>query len=95
MLRYVADLKDASAAEFDEAEAVWRDTVGQMYENLSEAEDVPTPEELDGDDADAALGVIESHVEEVRVAANNWIADTEEWAKVAKARIEMKKKAAA
>jgi len=51
-MKYVDDLKNASAAEFDEAEADWRETVQRMFEGVAECEHVPTPEELDNLDFD-------------------------------------------
>jgi hypothetical protein len=54
-MKYVDDLKNASAAEFDEAEADWRETVQRMFEGVAECEHVPTPEELDNLDFDPDL----------------------------------------
>ena len=97
-MKHVDDLKNASAAEFDEAEADWRETVQRMFERVAECDHVPTPEELDNLDFDPdldldhAIGAIQDHVAEVERAAHDWVADTQEWGKVAKARIEAKRK---
>ena len=57
---------------------------------------VPTPEELDNldfdPDLDHAIGAIQDHVAGVERAAHDWVADTQEWGKVAKARIEAQRK---
>ena len=97
-MKYVDDLKNASAAEFDEAEADWRESVQRMFEGVAECEHVPTPEELDNLDFDPdldldhAIGAIQDHVAGVERAAHDWVADTQEWGKVAKARIEAQRK---
>jgi len=61
-MKYVDDLKNASAAEFDEAEADWRETVQRMFEGVAECEHVPTPEELDNLDFDPDLDSITQSV---------------------------------
>jgi hypothetical protein len=59
-LRYAENLKNASLAELDEAEADWRATVERQYEYLTEYEDVPEEDEL-----------IDDYVESVELLANN------------------------
>jgi len=63
-LRYAENLKNASLAELDEAEADWRATVERQYEYLTEYEGVPEEDEL-----------IDDYVESVELLANNWVAD--------------------
>jgi hypothetical protein len=43
-------------------------------------------------DVDHAIGAIQDHVAGVERAAHDWVADTQEWGKVAKARIEAQRK---
>jgi hypothetical protein len=90
---YVTDLKNATLAKLDEAEADWRETVERMHENLTEHEHCPTPEEAEAEDCDPTI-VIDGYVDDVERAANDWVADATEWGKVAKARIEARTKAA-
>jgi len=87
-MQYLEDMKKATVAEFDAAEADWRETVERQYEYLSECEDTPTPEMLDGEDLDDAIGIIDNYLQSVQERANDWEIDAEEWGKVAKARIE-------
>ena len=56
-MRYVEDMKKATLAEFDKAEAEWRETAERQVLHLCAIEDpLPTPEELDELDPDDATG---------------------------------------
>ena len=78
-MQYLEDMKKATVAEFDAAEADWRETVERQYEYLSECEDTPTPEMLDGEDLDDAIGIIDNYLQSVQERANDWEIDAEEW----------------
>ena len=59
-MRYVEDMKKATLAEFDKAEAEWRETAERQVLHLCSIEDpLPTPEELDELVPDAAISRIE------------------------------------
>jgi hypothetical protein len=92
-MRYASDLKNPTLAELDEIEADWRETVGRMYEYLTEHEHCPTPDEAEAEDCDPTI-VIDGYVDDVERAANDWVADTIQWAEVARLRVKARAKAA-
>jgi hypothetical protein len=94
-MRHLADLKNATLAEFDEEEAEWRETAERQVENIdSELEDnLPAPEELDELDADEALGIVERTAEANALLFTNAEADLRTWEQIAIARIRARAKA--
>jgi hypothetical protein len=93
-VRYVEDMKNATLAEFDKAEAEWREIAERQVLHLCEIEDpLPTPEELDELDPDEAISRIETVVENNTQLCYAVDGDTRSWGEMAVARIRARAKA--
>jgi hypothetical protein len=93
-VRYVEEMKKASLAEFDKAEAEWRETAERQVLHLCEIEDpLPTPEELDELDSNEAISRIAAVVENNTQLCFAVDGDTRSWGEMAVARIKARAKA--
>ena len=97
-MKYLDDLKNASAAEFDEAEADWGRLSGECSKawlcmSMSQRPRSWTTSTSTPTSTSITQSVrLKTMFLEFERAAHDWVADTLEWGKVAKARIEAKRK---
>ena len=87
-MRYVEDMRKATLADFDKAEAEWRGTAERQVLHLCEIVDpLPTPEELDELDANEAIRRIETVVENNTQLCFAVDGDTRSWGEMAVGRV--------
>jgi hypothetical protein len=92
-MRYVEDMRKATLAEFDKAEAEWRETAERQVLHLCEIEDpLPTPQELDELDPNEAISRIETVVANNRQLCFAVDGDTRSWGEMAVARVRARAK---
>jgi hypothetical protein len=93
-VRYVEDMRKATLADFDKAEAEWRETAERQVLHLCAIVDpLPTPEELDELDANEAIRRIETVVENNTQLCFAVDGDTRSWGEMAVARVKARGKA--
>jgi hypothetical protein len=92
-VRYLDEMKKATLAEFHKEEAEWRETAERQVLNLCEIEDpLPTPEELDPDDAIRRIETVVENNTQLCFAVDG---DTRSWGEMAVARVKARAKAKA
>jgi hypothetical protein len=92
-MRYVEDMRKATLAEWDKAEAEWRDIAERQVLHLCEIEDpLPAPEELDELALDEAISRIETVVGNNTQLCFAVDGDTRSWGEMAVARVKARAK---